>query len=204
MNSIDETIQRTRRYWFVDGLNELASGFFLVLMALLFWGAHQLSAPFSILTLAVLFPVLIFAGRWATSWLVRRLKERITYPRTGYVTYRPARKHGRRVILLTLLGAMLSAALIIFLLPAVEQSWLPVMMGFFCAALTAYFGYQFGLRRFYVLAAVTLGAGLAIAFWVVAESVQLTVFLGAYGLGWMISGGVTLIRYLAASRQAEL
>jgi hypothetical protein len=52
----------------------------------------------------IAFGILVFSG-----WAIRRLKERLTYPRTGYIEYRDP---GPRVRLLTRLIAMLSAAAI--------------------------------------------------------------------------------------------
>ena len=41
-DEIDDVIKRTQRYWYVDGLTEIAIGFLLVLIGLLFYAQETI------------------------------------------------------------------------------------------------------------------------------------------------------------------
>src|SRR5512146_2044148 len=86
---IEERIHRPTRYWFVDGIPEAVIGGFWLLCSLGILGAElvlhhrgfgYLAAAFVYGTVAIglLFPFLL-------PRIIRRWKERVTYPRTGYV-----------------------------------------------------------------------------------------------------------------------
>jgi hypothetical protein len=86
-SELDDLEQHPRRYWTVDGIPELVMGGIWIV-----WGSAVLigeSLPrgpgFVAYWLAVP-AVLALSGFWSR-WLVTRLKERLTYPRTGYVDY---------------------------------------------------------------------------------------------------------------------
>ena len=100
---------RPKRYWHVDGIPELIMGLVWILWggAVLLGNALPKSSGARAYWLIVL-SILVFSGFFA-NWATRRLKERLTYPRTGYIEYRDS---GPRVRLLMRLIAMLSAAAI--------------------------------------------------------------------------------------------
>lgn len=84
-NGIAQAEQRAWDYWFVDGLPNLVSGVACVLVATSLLSAamrprHTIIAITSIVSL-VLYVFLLIRLRSVVEWL----KERITYPRTGYV-----------------------------------------------------------------------------------------------------------------------
>lgn len=97
---------RPKRYWHVDGIPELIMGLVWILWggALLLGDALPRRSGARAAYWLIAFGILVFSG-----WAIRRLKERLTYPRTGYIEYRDP---GPRVRLLTRLIAMLSAAAI--------------------------------------------------------------------------------------------
>jgi|SRR3990170_8481642 len=85
---LDELARRPRRYWTIDGLPELVVGVLWIIWGGAWligqniphdwrWAAYWLIVP----------PVLALSG-FAVNWITRRLKERITFPRTGYVEWR--------------------------------------------------------------------------------------------------------------------
>jgi hypothetical protein len=86
-SELDDLEQRPRRYWHVDGIPELVMGGIWIL-----WGAAVLIGEalprgpgFVVYWLTV--PAVLALSGVAARWLVIRLKERLTYPRTGYVDY---------------------------------------------------------------------------------------------------------------------
>ena len=85
---------RSRQYWNIDGLPELGMGLLWIVWggAWLFGqslpkgGASQMYWMFA--------PVLLVVTGLASTWAVRKLKARITFPRTGYVEWKePTRTH---------------------------------------------------------------------------------------------------------------
>ena len=98
---------RPRRYWNVDGIPELIMGLVWIL-----WGAALIvgealpKGPGATIYWLVVPAIPVLSG-FVANGVTRRLKERLTYPRTGYVAYADP---GPRARLLTGLMVVLSAA----------------------------------------------------------------------------------------------
>jgi hypothetical protein len=199
-------IQRqTQRYWYVDGLNEIGVGVLIFLLGLLYLLEWLLTPgdPASMLT-SLGQPVLIIGGWFVINWAVRRLKARITYPRTGYVSYR--REKGRRRVSAILVSIGLAAAFAIAALTIgknVGERIIPILIGLMMAGAVFYLGYYFELRRFYLIAVVALVLGTAGAWLSMPEDIAMAVFFGGFGIAWIVSGAVTLVDYLNRTLPAE-
>jgi hypothetical protein len=87
-NDIDRLMKQTQRYWYEDGSADMAMGGFMLLIGLLFVG-ESLTPPGSPLWAlgGMGLPVFLIGGGLVAGWMVKRLKSRVTYPRTGYVEY---------------------------------------------------------------------------------------------------------------------
>jgi hypothetical protein len=92
-----EVARRPQRYWTVDGLPELVMGLLWMV-----WGAAWLigeSLPrdwrYSIYW--TLTPVLLVLSGFAAVRVIKRLKARLTFPRTGYVEWRSP-SHAERLV----------------------------------------------------------------------------------------------------------
>ncbi len=108
-DQLRELDSRPKRYWHVDGIPELMMGLVWIL-----WGAALLVGEAIPRTSAAniywgIFPAILVLSGFASNWVTRKLKERLTYPRTGYVEYRDPGP-GQR--LMTGLVAVVSAAAI--------------------------------------------------------------------------------------------
>ena len=175
---IDNAMKRARRYWFVDGFTEMAAGGLFILLAgiLLFSGrASQASFPSWFLSVAVGISIAKVMGILAAVLVLWWLKDRFTYPRTGFargkrVTAAQVFSMIRSVILFLLLPVfgLLIASLLIASASNVLSSmpaWFPVGLGFLWAVLCVLAGEWLGLRRFRLLGVLILLAGMAIGFW---------------------------------------
>ena len=199
---INETIKRTQRYWYVDGFAEIGVGILLMLIILFNYAAGLVRQPaLQVILFTLGMPALIILGGRAVSRVVVRLKEKYTYPRTGYISY--PRKAGsqrwKRALLAAALGALvggLTSLLSGKLPPVYQQIFVSVMI----ALAYIYVGYSLGLKRFYLFAAACL-ALLGIARLAGAEETDffLLFFLGQ-GLVWIISGIFALRAYLHATQ----
>ena len=86
-SELDDLEQRPRRYWTVDGIPELVmGGIWIVWGAAVLIGESLPRGPGFVAFWLTVPAVLALSGFWSR-WLVTRLKERLTYPRTGYVDY---------------------------------------------------------------------------------------------------------------------
>jgi len=80
----DRLIQRTKTYWYSDGLTEIGYTFVFLVLAAYFYGQATLppdSLLFRILDIG--FFLILILGILATRKLVIILKNKLTYPRTG-------------------------------------------------------------------------------------------------------------------------
>ncbi len=199
---IDQTIQRSRRYWYDDGLGEIAIGVVLMAVgALLLTEAFRLIPP-GISALAL--PVVVIGGWWLAGLAVRAAKNRITYPRTGYVRYpRPARRPRRLVIAVGVGAAFAALAVVLALLAPASLAWLPTSDGVLVGAFFVYMAYSAGLARFYLLGLVSVIAGLSTSLSGLGDSMGSGVYFAATGAAIALSGVVVLALYLRSTRPPE-
>lgn len=193
---VDGAIRKTWRYWYIDGLAEMAMGCLFAVVGLLFlvetWLPEgPLKASFSALGL----PVVVLGGALVARQVVAALKSRLTYPRTGYVTYR--RAGGRRALKGLIVGAItgLVVATLAAKAPA-SEAWIPALQGLAIAAGCLYLGYRLDLSRFYALGAFSALAGMAASLAGLGEILGAAAYYGALGAGLIVSGGLTLWGYL--------
>jgi len=194
-----EVEQRVKRYWFSDGIGELAGGGMFLLLAAYF-GIPQFLGEnnlFSVILQSSLVLVMV-AGIFVVRWLVTVLKTRLTYPRTGYVEYRVDRNNALRRRMLTMAVAMVIAFLMVLLagsIQVVDSTVLVtgVVVGVVFVILR---GKSYGVQRFYLLGAISIVIGTALSFSRLPNGYSLAAFYGLMGLGVVISGGWVLFRYL--------
>ena len=141
------------RYDAQDGLTEFLAGI------MFFFVARAIESPY----LAWVPAVLIFPMRYA----LRFFKERITWPRIGYVKLRSEQKpdFGRGVLayLAVVIFIMASGQWLIGDVTARSNwlRWLPLLVAGFCSGGFVYMAQRTGFRRHWFLVAVCLGWGVA-------------------------------------------
>lgn len=203
MNNLDKITLRSKQYWFDDGLVELLVGGLFAILAGFFWWQMATNAGGLVMgiAMAIAMPLIILVGAFGMGWLLRTLKERLIYPRTGYVTYaRPQKNQRRRSRLLGLFFGLFFATLITqFRL----EAWLPVLMG---SALGLYFfvlGYRMALLRFQLLAIWSIAAGVMLVYLETAALAASALILLLVAAALIFSGTVNLLRYLANTRPSS-
>lgn len=193
---IDTVIKRTRAYWFVDGFTEMAAGGFFILLAgifLLRWNTPHPSFPARFLSIAGEISVAKFFGFLIVALLLWWLKDRFTYPRTGFVrgnrvTAAQVLILIRNIILFVLLPifGLLIFSLLIASVGSVLSSmpvWFPIGVALVWAVLCMWAGNWMGLRRFQVIGVLILLAGIKVGIWqyamglpVLPENAQADIF----------------------------
>lgn len=204
-DTLQDWSKRAQRYWYVDGLSEVGGGFIILLISM-FYAATGLLEDGKVKGLfsGLGMPVLIIGLSLLMRWIVQSLKERITYPRTGYIAYRrtePRRRVGG--ILIAIIFAAAIGMLVFLSRSWLNLQWLPAITGLFAAMLTLIIALRIRLPRFFILAAYTLAVGIATGFLGLADPYDTALFLSGIGLGWLVAGAITLNRYLRGTKPAE-
>lgn len=193
MGKMDDYVRRTYRYFYDDGLVEIAIGLLMLFVGsvLLFWQRMDSSAIRTVI-LAVVLPALIVGGAALVRRLVQKAKEQVTYKRTGYVSYRRGEPAGSRWF--PLLAALILFGVIFFLPETFSR--LHFAVGYFTAVFLLYLGYRVELRRFYAIGVTTFLIGVAATIMVANETEGTALTIAGAGLLLFLSGAWTFIRYL--------
>ncbi len=195
MEPTDRIAQRAYRYWYDDGIVELVgAGLFGLLAAYFYIQALAPQGPVAALS-ALLLPLIVIGGMLLSKRIVRALKERFTYPRTGYVSYHKRSPARRR--LSVVLGALVGAVVAFWTLRSeVSLNWLLLIQSLAFAFGLAVSAWRFGLWRFWGLAGLAVLAGV----WVSRSGWSIeradAAFFGALALGMLLSGLWALWNYL--------
>ncbi|NPV78021.1 MAG: hypothetical protein HPY59_16795 [Anaerolineae bacterium] len=198
MDQYEEIRRRTLRYWYVDGLTEIAVGvvFFLLAMLFVLMGVIAPSPAIHWL-LGLGQPALILLGWWVGGRAVRYFKERITYPRTGYVEYkRPQPNRRLAKLALTAVISFAVAMIAASFASSIPEAWLPVFTAAPIALFVIYMAIQFGLRRFYLAAAAIMLAGFLPLLLGLEGAYASALLLGVVAVIWWLSGALALRSYL--------
>jgi hypothetical protein len=191
---VERWMRKPLQYLYADGFLELAVGLlFLISAGLVSLFAVALGRPplaWAVGSLAVL----LAAGLGLLAKrVVESAKERVTYPRTGFVEVRPDAGTGwTRWLVIELALALAVASL--FLPSRFQQTGFA--LGALLTLILIVFGIRTGLLRFYLLAAATAGLTLAAGQWATGEPAGVAIVMGGAGLLLVTSGGLMLVRYL--------
>lgn len=201
MQQIDQVQQRVRRYQYEDGIAELTTGGFFVLLGAYFGLQGYLAQDSTIGAILQVSMVLVLVlGIYAVRRVVSSLKSRITYPRTGFVEYRAQPKSTLQRYGAAILAALVGAGLMILYrtVQGLDSVVLAtgVIAGFILIVLPAR---ATGMKRFYLLGALSLVLGFVLSLSGLPQAYNLALFYGLLGVAMMISGGWTLRNYLKVS-----
>jgi hypothetical protein len=175
---IDTALKRARGYWFIDGFTEMAAGgLFVILAGILLFSGYVPQASFPHWFLSVTSEIIIakLIGILVAILILWWLKDRFTYPRTGFV-------RGKRVttaqVLIIIRNVILFLFLPILVLLAASSliasarnvlasmpAWFPVGLGLIWGGVYLLAGEWMGLRRFRWLAVVIVLTGIAMGIW---------------------------------------
>jgi hypothetical protein len=212
-DEIDRRQLHAVQYQHVDGTFELTFGGSFLLMSASLYLVSRLAHPdSSILSFA---PLLVFGGcALLIDTLVQRFRRKVTYPRTGYITYQKPKPLKRSTRLVIWIGVPLLAVIFLALLflnrskfPAESQDsalpLIPVFCGLLFSGLWVIIGWKIALPRFYLIAVATLliSAGLFVSG--VGVSPGMALLFGSLGALLCASGGFTLWNYLRKIRQPQ-
>lgn len=203
---LKDVTRRTERYWYEDGLWEISFGLvyaalagYYILVQRIGW--FRLVGPISLISpfLQVFVMLGIF---WVGGRLVKYLKEHITYPRTGYVSYRKRtpRSRAARIAITAVVSAVTAALVMIVATFSTMQDRMPFVISLPMAGALVYLGYRFGLMRMYVVAALMVLSGYVYSMLALDSDTMIALFFGTLAALMIISGLVTFTLYLLRTR----
>ena len=202
-DELEHVVQRTRQYWFADGLVELSVGGTFIILALYFYIQSILpSGSLVLLAIQAAFVFLLFGVIFLSRYVVNKSKSHLTIPRTGYVSYNRASKKQRIVSAgFAIFIAALNIAL--FLATPLSLNWIPAITGLVVGIIWLISAFRVGLLRFYLqsILSLLLGVGLSLARLETYQS--LAIYYAVMGLVLILSGGLTLINYLRQNPPLE-
>jgi hypothetical protein len=197
--------KQTRRTWYADGLWEIGFGALCIILGLLYLisSTFEQGGPYAVVLVLLQMGVILFSF-WAVRKFVLFLKERITYPRSGYVEYRkPTQRSNQRSRLLGLIFAAGVVGLVIITSALrVAPNRLPLIVAAVFAIALTMVGYNFDLKRMYLLAALTLAWGFSMGFFPMNSYGSIGLFNAGFGVLTAISGAITLWFYLRSTKPA--
>lgn len=201
-DEIDRVEKRTLRYWFIDGLAEIFFGVVCFLLGFYFY--LQIALPEESLLNNLLtsgFLLFILALAWVGRRFISIAKNRLTYPRTGYVSYRREVRN-KRLALAVAIG--MSVSVVTVIIGQTSVNWMPIIAGFITAFVWLLTAYRTDLLRFYILSGVSLLIGIGLGINNIGDIRGISLFFLAIGLPTLLSGGITLWRYLRSTEPAEM
>jgi len=108
---LNEVERRSKRYWTLDGIPEIVMGGIGIL-----WGAAYLVPEFLPKDSRIVHAysesiwLVLIASALAANWVMKKLKNKYTFPRAGYVQFHEPKKSQR--ILTAALGGLIAAAFV--------------------------------------------------------------------------------------------
>lgn len=196
---IDEIIRRTYRYYYEDGLVEMAVGGLFAILGLALWFFDRMPTGAAWAWMFALgLPAIILGGTFGMKWAISALKERVTYPRTGVVTYKNQPSTGRW----TLIIAVAVFVIISFFLPESYHST-SVMEGVLLGLILAFMGMRVSLVRLQVAAILPFAGGIFAGYAGLNDLIGGALVFGLTGLELVLFGVFALTRYLRENPPAE-
>jgi hypothetical protein len=192
--------QRTKRYWYIDGIAEIVMGGLSLILGAYFLlqvllPEESLAAQLLTAGMALVVIGLVFLGRR----IIAFTKERLTYPRTGYVSYKQPPASRRWIAAAAALVVASLAVLLSAKAPPVV-AWVPLISGLLIGAALVYFSYKVSLGRIFILAILSLLLGLVLGFSGLEDILALAIYYALMGLALSVSGGLALSHNLRQNR----
>lgn len=192
--SLDQLTKRPIQYWFEDGIGELVTGGLFILIGLYFVLQTIFANSVWQVVISFLSVIVIGGGVILGRMLIAKLKERLVYPRTGYVSYPKRPSKGK---LIFTISTTIAVAMIVIMLGSSDSSfnWTTLVIGAICGALMLFQAFQTGLYRLYIEAVLAILIGATIASMVPGGMLNSGLFFVIYGSVLVFAGGCALRSY---------
>ena len=193
IKQIERKIQRSS---YEDGLNEIAFGLITLLLAIYFFLQSTLSPETLLYQILVPgFLIIMVGGGLIIFRLSAILKDRFTFPRTGYVTFPQPRTSK---LLMTGLISMLLAVMLVVLLRTAPSTLIsmPSLSAFVIAIAFLIVGWRLNLLRYYLLSLASLLIGVGLRYLGLSELIGLSYFYALLSLSLLVAGISIFLRFI--------
>lgn len=200
---IQSVIRNTQRRWFDDGLWEISFGAANLFLGLYFLLVTWLNLDENLgAWMAALQIVVVLAVFGGMRFGVPKLKERFTYPRTGYATFRrPERSERRRKAFWRgLLSGGIAAAVATIVSLANAVNLAAGLTALILAAMCFYLSIRIGILRLAILGLLTLLAGFVLSQLSLSVEMSMAALFIAFGTLCTLLGVIELITFLRRTR----
>jgi hypothetical protein len=198
MVDIEKIEKRAVQSFYDDGLSEIALGLVLLLLGGYFL-AQELAPDGSAVgaVLSVAFLLVVLSAGFFVNRLLRFFKRRITYPRTGYVTFKKKDPSPKRRVATAVVAMIISASLAALygISPSLKILY-PALNGLLFAVAVLLFANKVGLVRFFVLSAASVLIGFAVTAAGIGDVKGIGLYYLLFGAAVIVSGAAALVTYL--------
>jgi hypothetical protein len=191
---------RAQGFWYRDGLSEIGLGVISLLQGGWILFNHLVNSSSSwYLPVALIYILLIAAFSRYASRITAAIRNRITYPRSGYVAYDESVRKRVGVALAILATATGLLALRYAGIggwdPDLWIHWMPAAGGLTIGAVLVYVSVRQGLPRYLVVGLLSIILGVAVS---IEYPLRLgtAIWLAGLGCASLCSGGVALWNYV--------
>jgi hypothetical protein len=171
---------RAIQYWFLDGLAEIGAGLGSLLLAILFlFWRIALQTRWGLL----IFFMTAFAVALGLRLVIQKVKEKDTYPRTGYVAPLSGMENKRALMIMIVFTVLL--LIFNYYLTVHEQMsllWSSGVSALIFAFVFAWTGYLTALRRLYFLALFSLLIGAVLVILGIGYPSGMAIITGLNGV----------------------
>lgn len=205
MVDIEKIEKRTVQSFYDDGLPEISLGLIFLLLGGYFFAQAAIPEGSTLSSaLSVLFFLVIVSAGFLVSRILRFLKRRITYPRTGYVAFKKKEPSSKRRAATMIVGGIIGAAIAaLYGISPSFKTLFPAVNGLLLAVAVLLFAGKVGLVRFYILSAASAVIGLAVTAAGIGDIKGISLYYGFFGAALILSGLVALVTYLRKSPRAD-
>jgi MFS family permease len=186
---LNDVARRPARYWNLDGLPELMLGLLWMVWGSAWLFGQTLPHDWRWNVYWLLVPALLAALGLAMNRLVRALKERITFPRAGYVAWKEPDRRTSMAFGAAIVGVAMILALVVLDTPPAEMR-APAVLSVILSLAVLALGVRQRTPRHIALGGVLLVLALAIG----------TLTSGWAGFNWMLLAAGTVCTIMGAVR----
>lgn len=193
--AIEDALRRPKRYWNADGIPEIAIGAFWLL-----WAAIVL-LPIAAPALAKWKNLISILGVLMAPLLmdkaVKRWKERVTFPRGGYVQFRPP--SGSMRLTLVVIAAVLGAGAVLLVRFGghhVLPDWMAAVVGFLISLTLLQLAWRMRSLRLGVLCWAVAAVGMVVSTLKVSHDRSIMYVFLAAGVVCVLDGALRMWSYV--------